>query len=261
MKTFKQRLQEMSWDISELEPHGRADQSTHEVSQMKLKDTGDIYFVKFSDKDLYDDLLDSNLHPIIEYLSYKIYKLFKLPVPEVDLVIDNNRIGLASKATKGKPVKHLDLLKTKNIADFFAVSAFIANWDWSGTGFEAGNILVDNGKATLIDPGGSLTFRAQGARKGKMFSNNVGEVETLQDPSMSQAAEVFKRVNVTKSLKSFVKIPWSKVNALLKKEDKYIKTVIIDSKLLKVWNKEYKTIQSTLEKRYKSLIQIIKEII
>ena len=250
----------MSWDMSELEPRDNAPISTHDVSQMKLKGTEDVYYVKFSDKDLYDDLSDASIHPIIEYLAYKIYKLYKLSVPEVDLVTDNGRIGLASKATKGKPVSHSNLLKIKNIADFFTVSAFIANWDVLGTGFEAGNILVDNGKATLIDPGGSLTFRAQGARKGSMFSNNVGEVQTLQDPSMSQAADVFRKVDVTKSMKSFLKVPWSKIKSLLDQEDKYIRSVI-DLNLLKAWQKEIKIITLTLKERHKSLTEIIKKII
>jgi len=47
MKTFKQYISEMSWDISELEPAGKAQQSTHKVSKMKLKSTNDIYYVKF----------------------------------------------------------------------------------------------------------------------------------------------------------------------------------------------------------------------
>lgn len=267
MKTFKSLIEsvlsEMSWDISELESYGSANMSTHEISRMKLKDSGDIYFVKFSDKDLYDNIRDSNIHPIIEYLTYKLYKAFDVKVPDVDLVVDNNRIGLASSSVKGSTLSHKDLLKTKNIKSIFAPSAFLANWDVLGTGETAGNILVNNGVATLIDPGGSLTFRARGGRKGDYFSNNVGEIRTLRDPEMSQAAEVFKNIDITKSIKDFLKVPWSKIEKILEKENKYIQEILkkLNNNIDKYWDKEYSIIKETLKNRYKYMKQLITKVL
>ena len=53
----------------------------------------------------------------------------------------------------------------------------------------------------------------------------------------------------------------SKVKSLLQSEHKYIQEVLapVSDRVLKSWNKEYKEIESKLEKRYKSMIQIIKK--
>jgi len=178
------------------------------------------------------------------------------------LVIDGNKVGLASKETMGKTVPHMDLKLIKNIDTMFIPSAFIANWDWVGTGYEAGNILVNNGVATLIDPGGSLTFRARGGLKGNSFSNTVGEINTLRDPSISQGAEIVKGIDLTKSIKNFLKMPWSKIKSVLSKENDYITDVLkdLDNNLDKTWKKHYTEIVSKLEKRYKDLEQIIKKV-
>jgi hypothetical protein len=74
-------------------------------------------------------------------------------------------------------------------ADFVA-HAWLANWDAVGLGGE--NLGVVAGKATPLDMGGALSYRAQGAPKGAHFGNQVGEINTLRDKNMNRdSARVF----------------------------------------------------------------------
>jgi hypothetical protein len=76
----------------------------------------------------------------------------------------------------------------------FAVDAWLGNWDVAGMGMD--NLLVDGrGKAWRIDNGGSLRYRAQGARK-VAFGPGVPELDAMRDPSKNpSAAELFGGLN------------------------------------------------------------------
>jgi hypothetical protein len=74
----------------------------------------------------------------------------------------------------------------------FVADALLGNWDAIGMGED--NILVTpDGKVLRIDNGGSLRFRAQGARKAAhQFGDAVTELDSMRNPGINPAAaEVF----------------------------------------------------------------------
>lgn len=87
-----------------------------------------------------------------------------------------------------------------NLGENFAVDALLGNWDVIG--LSADNILVqEDGTAWRIDNGGSLRYRAQGAKKSE-FSPYVNELWTLRDGGMNpSAAGVFGSLNYADAMK------------------------------------------------------------
>ena len=126
----------------------------------------------------------------VEYLAYKIYQLYPSNAPEgIEIVSDSSqkRIGLATREAKGVPGRGIDFRKwVDSISGGAMVDIFLANWDVRNTN----NFVVDpvTNIASRVDPGGALTFRAQGQRKGPRFSPQAGELETMLDPNMRGGA-------------------------------------------------------------------------
>jgi SPP1 gp7 family putative phage head morphogenesis protein len=61
----------------------------------------------------------------------------------------------------------------------FALHAWLGNWDVVGASFD--NLVMKNGKAVNIDPGGALLFRAQGVPKGEFeFDDLVSEWNSMR---------------------------------------------------------------------------------
>ncbi len=85
-----------------------------------------------------------------------------------------------------------DLLSEKyseDIARIFATSVMVKNWDVIGLDFD-NVVLTKSGRLAVVDTGGSLDFRAQGAKKP--YTRDIGEVNTLRDPTLNpQSAAVF----------------------------------------------------------------------
>jgi hypothetical protein len=182
-----------------------AGRSTHSIGKY-VKD-GQGYFVKYP---------NPQLQSVVEHLAYKIYKLFGIKVPESYLVVDENneRLGIATKGVPGKlALSHKNLVGHKDMNDGFYVDAFLANWDVMGLNFD--NIIVSNDAAYRIDPGGSLTFRAQGGRKENRFSHEPGEVNTFKSPQMSpQASSVFSHMtdeDNKRAAKIFTNVSWNDI--------------------------------------------------
>jgi ADP-ribose pyrophosphatase YjhB (NUDIX family) len=73
----------------------------------------------------------------------------------------------------------------------FAADAVLGNWDVVGMNFD--NVLVGkDGTVWRIDNGGSLRYRAQGAKKTDFGSRDVSELWSLRDAATNkQTAEVF----------------------------------------------------------------------
>jgi hypothetical protein len=176
--------------------------STHVMQTCKIGK--DKYFLKFSDESLFKSG-DPSLQILVEYLAYRIYQLFPgVSIPKVELVYDakRKRVGLASSEVKGKPglsnIKPAQLGKMLSAGVY--VDVLLANWDVVGTG--KGNVIVDKDRATRIDPGGSLTFRAQGGRKGEKFSTTPGELKTMLNPGFG-AGEVLSYADMKAAAKEF----------------------------------------------------------
>lgn len=71
--------------------------------------------------------------------------------------------------------------------DDFATHAWLANWDAVGTGYGGDNQSILGGEPITNDVGGSLIYRAQGAPKGKLFGDTVGEWDTMRDKDFAPA--------------------------------------------------------------------------
>jgi SPP1 gp7 family putative phage head morphogenesis protein len=81
------------------------------------------------------------------------------------------------------------------ISKHFVLDALLGNYDVAGMGMD--NILVDEqGNPWRIDNGGSLSYRAQGAKKtSAQWGKEVLELKTLRDPKINQnTAKIFAGV-------------------------------------------------------------------
>jgi SPP1 gp7 family putative phage head morphogenesis protein len=127
-----------------------------------------------------------------EVLAGKLYEKAGIDVPEMMIVRQNGKIGLASRIIDGLE-KNAEALKAGNITgvhEGFGMDAWLANWDVIGLGFD--NMLIKGGRAIRVDTGGALLFRAQGAEKGAAFGKAVTEIKSLRSAAQnSQAAQVF----------------------------------------------------------------------
>lgn len=138
-----------------------------------------------------------------EVLAANFYRKVTNDVPEVRLVRGKNgKIGVASRVEPGLRKDKSFLTSPNNDAhELFATDAFLANWDVVGLEFD--NMLVRNGRPFRIDTGGALRFRATGPTKGRLFSETVGELETLQNPNINpEASRVFAGMSKAQKLAS-----------------------------------------------------------
>jgi uncharacterized protein len=107
--------------------------------------------------------------------------------------------------------------RTKAQADF-AIHAWLANWD--AAGLDMDNQAIIGGEPTNVDVGGALTYRAQGAPKGKAFGNEAGEWDTLRDKKLNPAnARLFGDMTpdqMKASAKRVLAIPDEKIRAAVK---------------------------------------------
>lgn len=161
--------------------------SSHSLTTCKYKN-GD-YYLKYGGWGNESKLQkqEFNLQTGVEYLAYQIYKLFGIRIPEDILVVGNKekkRIGLATKDVKGSHFSPRSLDLRNKLTKGMFVDMLLANWDIGNTS----NLLVKDKDVIRIDPGGSLIFRAQGARKTpEQFNSKVGELRSMY-PGKSSAA-------------------------------------------------------------------------
>jgi hypothetical protein len=236
--------------------------STHYMNTCLIG--GKKYYLKFSDDSLFDES-DPSLQILVEYLSYKIYSLYpSISIPSVDLVFDKKKqkVGLASSEVKGK--SGLTTISPKRLGKMLSagvyVDVFLANWDVVGTG--SGNIIVgDDEKATRIDPGGALTFRAQGGRKGGKFSKSAGELNTMLDSGFG-AGTVLTHADMISASKEFLSVSWQQILSTITKVDKEVSTELKSkemTQLLSQWNSDVKEIVMKLSTRHKEIVDHVKK--
>lgn len=232
--------------------------STHIMKTCSIG--GDKYFLKFTDASLIDDV-DPSLQILVEYLAYKVYSLYEgVRIPNVELVYDTKgaKVGLATSAVSGKMVgdARTDPKKlAKMLSAGIYVDIFLANWDVIGTG--TGNIIVDKDAATRIDPGGSLTFRALGGRKGSKFGNKPGELETMLKPDFGGSGRVFQYGDLEDAGSTFSSVPWSSIAQTLTSTSDEIYDELQGhgmAQLSAEWKAESKLIISTLAARHKEVL-------
>lgn len=143
--------------------------------------SGQPWYVKFP---------KSEDHVKNELLAAKLYQAAGVAAPELQVISKGGKIGIASKWQDGLSKAGSDIKHADGALEGFAVDAWLGNYDSVGTGYD--NLLKDaSGKAVRIDVGGSLIFRAQGAKKTD-FGNKVKELQTMLDSGKNTyAAAVF----------------------------------------------------------------------
>jgi hypothetical protein len=165
----------------------------------------------------------SGEHLLSEASADDAYRVLGFDVPE-HKVWESDRPTKLAKFKHGKSLKSFLKGATpaqaakvkKQIQEGFVADSLLGNWDV--VGLEADNILVgESGKVWRIDNGGSLGFRAQGAKKtAAQWGGKVDELETLLDPRLNpQAAEVFSGITEDEIIKQIEAIA-EKKNDLLK---------------------------------------------
>ena len=155
---------------------------------------------------LYKDKLNQSMHYIkfpsdpehvkAEALAGLMYKLAGVPTADTRVINMKDQTALMSDWIKDvEPMTFAEMGKHPDVRKNFVVDAWLANWDV--VGLDADNIVKGPGKtAYRIDPGGSLTFRAQG--KPKDFpATTVDELESMRNPATApQASQVFQSLTI-----------------------------------------------------------------
>lgn len=154
------------------------------------ENTGDRYYVKKA---------KSEQHAANERAASLLYALAGIGTPEVQLARNAPGLGAGLQTvTALVPNAKADLQKRLGDEAYldrlrrgFAVDAWLANWDVTGLVYD--NVVSDEyGRPWRIDVGGALLYRAQGAPKGHLFGNHVGEIDTLRDAKMNPtSAKIF----------------------------------------------------------------------
>jgi hypothetical protein len=148
----------------------------------------------------------SEAHTKNELLAAKLYEAAGIEVPQLKLVTQNGKVGIASKIIDGVKKDSSALAAgAPGVADGFAVDAWLANWDVVGMGYDNMQLKPD-GHAVRLDVGGALLYRAQGSPKGDKFGNTVGELKTLKDGSNGYSAHAFGKLTDAQIAESAKKV-------------------------------------------------------
>lgn len=244
-------------DINDIENFKSKSGSTHKVGTCTIKGRPAMFYLKFSDNDLFEEG-DPSMQILIEYLAYKIYQLYPgVPTPSVELVYDKskNRVGLASSEVKGKSGTTISANKLgKMMSAGVYVDILLANWDAVGTEPTLNVIVTD--KAVRIDPGGSLTYRAQGGRKGEKFSKEPGELKTMMNPKTG-AGRYFQHADLREAIDTFMSVTWSQIQSKISSVDAEVSKELKKngmSQLLREWKTDVAEILTKLSSRHATIL-------
>jgi hypothetical protein len=231
--------------------------SSHSLRTCKLKDKK--FYLKFSGWEAgLPQNPNENLQIGVEYLAYQIYKLYGIKVPtDIHLVSDpeNKKIGLATEETT--KVGRFNTQKIgQSLSSGVFVDVFLANWDMSNTE----NLIPSGEDVTRIDPGGALTFRARGAKKGKAFNTDATELKTMLDP-YGDAGKIYSYSDMAKAAATFMKVDWSSVASTITNAGKEVYQEMIDAGVTPetqaAWDKEVKEILHIMKGRHKVVLEHI----
>ena len=222
---------------------------------------GDVHYIKFSDEWSFDEGVDPSLQPLVEYLAYALYTLYGVRVPKnIHLVFDveEEAVGIATSRVQGSMAlkSASPMMIASHISAGAYVDIFLANWDVVGT--DDGNIIYDRDvdEMVRIDPGGSLTFRAQGGRKSSNFSSQPSELETMFDPEKSGTGHVFKHVDLKKAAERFLSVSLNDVIQRCEAVNSEITSELTTHGLMSLldqWNSDYTEIMQKLPYRWKTI--------
>lgn len=227
--------------------------STHDISTCTID--GKTFYLKFSAAWEFE-AHDPSLQILIEYLAYRIYGLYTdVSIPdEIHLVYDRRvrRIGIATRAVQGT----LSIVNPTKLGHMMSQGVFVdvllANWDVTSSG----NYIVTAKNITRIDPGGTMTFRAQGGRKNAAWNEKALELDTmLSKQSRTPAANVLSFADAQLAANSFMEVPWSSIANEIANVDAEISTELRDEfpTLLKQWKDDTRDIVRTLRQRHSTI--------
>ena len=120
-----------------------------------------------------------------EKLASELYQIAGAKTPKITLATKitpaKSRFGqktenvgiISSYLPSEKPTSE----QIKLLREDFGADCWLANWD----ALKQGNVGIVNGQPVRMDVGGSLCYRAQGARKGANFGDEVQELTTFFD--------------------------------------------------------------------------------
>lgn len=232
------------------------------------KSSGNLYYMKTA----------NGQQNITEHISSQLYRAAGIDTPEMNLIqgpgfkssVSSDNCWIKSKAITGlKPLEQ----NPEAAYEGFAVDAWLANWD----AVCSVNTLLKNGNAVRVDFGGTLNFRARGAKK--QFSNEVPELSTLLDPKINpKSANVFKnmtRKDLLSSLERVQSVTDSDIQKIyssvktyvnpeifeaIKNRKKYLNYVLYEAKKIEMKPNqnisEYvKTLENTVQKKYEKQLK------
>ena len=131
-----------------------------------------------------------------EALANAFYEQLGIAVPEVGVGQDGKTVSskLIGEKVDFDPNNPAHV---KAAQDGFVADAWLANWDAVGLSYDNMQVNPD-GTVFRVDAGGALLYRAQGKPKGQMFGNDVGELDSLRNPSINpQATKVYGGITET----------------------------------------------------------------
>jgi hypothetical protein len=186
------------------------------------------YYIKFPGFAYELDDIPPDLQLIVEHLAYRLYARFGVKVPASFLVHNGTQFGLAVRRvggphlgsqlrSRGWDLEQAAVLGTaRDLFGGFYVDVLLANWDV--VGLTGDNLILGPDGMYRIDPGGALTFRARGDRKGDAFGDDPGELTTMKDPRYGTAGRVFGRMSAAQehhAAEVFRAVAWPQLQAAL----------------------------------------------
>lgn len=144
-------------------------------------------------------------HAKSELLAANLYALAGSPILRYRAVEGGGKVATEWQTPTEKNASKFTPEQKREAQENFATHAWLANWDAAGLKYDNQNII--DGKATTVDVGGSLAYRAQGEPKGAAWGNSVGEWDTLRDPKRNvQNANFFGDMTAEQMKKSAEKV-------------------------------------------------------
>lgn len=126
----------------------------------------------------YVKTLESRAQARNEFIAAMLYCLAGVPTLTYIRTRAPDQIATEWLTLEKTHVSRFSESERRQAQRWFGVYAWTANWDVAG--FDGDNLGVFNGTVLTLDLGGALEFRAQGDPKGKAFSSQVGELDTLR---------------------------------------------------------------------------------
>ena len=231
--------------------------STHEMN--RCKKGGKEYYLKFPNENAFSSH-DVSLQTLVEFLAYSIYSLYTgVSIPEFELVYHKGaqRVGLITSPARGEQMpRRSDKIEkfAMGMSAGIYVDVLLANWDAAGSG----NSFYDEetGVTTRIDPGGALTYRAQGSRKGDKFSEEAPELHSMLSTSFGGSGKVYQYSDLKHAADSFLAVSWQEINSKISDVEAKISEELEEMGSLQLqsqWISDVEEIRGKLRQRHQKI--------